>query len=247
MKRLTVLSSLGLLTASLAFAEPIPSITKISLVSGKSVEGGIAVNPVTHKAYVIAELATEGADDEKVVFVIGTDALKDAKSALKKIKLPLGAPTEPLKWIPIPNENEYMAIDSARNLIYVGTRFSVEQGESDSDTETDTDGGGEVDAPDAVAVTAATPAPVIRGTLTVIDGNTDTVIGTWYFAPGIEPEGVAIDPANGVVYLGAKAPEGEADDDDVCSSGTPIPDVGEPADVECWTAGTSMPSPSTRR
>lgn len=239
MKKLTLVLFPGLLAASLALAEPVPSITKISLTSGKSVEGGIAVNPATHKAYVIAELATEGADDEKVVFVIDSDTLKDAKSAPKRIKLPLAPLPEPLKWIPIPNENEYMAIDSARNLIYVGTRFSVEQEESDSDTETgtDPDTGGEVDAPDPVTAPAVTPAPVIHGTLTVIDGSTDTVIGTWYFPDGIEPEGVAIDPATGVVYLGAKAPEGEADDDGVCSSGTPIFDVGEPADVECWTAG----------
>jgi len=242
-KRLTLLVILGLLTASPAFADPIPLITKISLTSGKSMEGGIAVNPVTHKAYVIAELAAEGADDEKVVFVIDSDALKDAKRAPKKISLSPGTTTDPLKWIPIPNENEYMAIDSDRNLIYVGTRFSVEQEESDADTETDADGGGEVeapggvDAPDPVPVTALEPAPVIRGTLTVIDGNTDTVIATWYFPPGIEPEGVAVDPANGVVYLGAKAPEGEADADDHCSSGVPIFDVGEPGDVECWTAG----------
>jgi DNA-binding beta-propeller fold protein YncE len=208
------------------------------LPMGKSMEGGIAVNPVTHKAYVIAELATEGADDEKVVFVFDNDSL-NAKSAPKKLGLPL-ATTHPVKVIPILNENEYIAIDSIRNLIYVGTKFSVEQDESDTG---DDGGGGDVEPPggeeppELPPVTSLEPVPVTLGTFTVIDGNTDTVIDTWYFSPGIEPEGVAVDPATGVVYLGAKAPEGEAADDLTCTSGTPIPDIGEPGDVECWTGG----------
>ncbi len=205
-------------------------------------EGGIAVNPVTHKTYVIAELATEGADDEKVVFVLDHGVLVDAKATPKKLQLPAGNTADPLKFIHIPYENEYITIESARNLIYVPTRFTVEQEESDTDTDDDT-GGDEVDAPGGMEmpqlapVTSLEPVPVILGTLTVIDGKTDTVIATWYFDLGIEPEGVAVDPATGVVYVGAKAPEGEATDDDYCSSGTPIFDVGEPADVECWTAG----------
>jgi DNA-binding beta-propeller fold protein YncE len=236
-KRLILLIILGLLTVSLAFAGQSKSLTKIALPMGKSMEGGIAVNPVTHKAYVIAELATESADDQKVIFVFDNGAL-NAKSAPKKLGLPL-ATTHPVKVIPIPNENEYIAIDSTRNLIYVGTKFSVEQDESDTG---DDSGGGEVapggeEPPELAPVTSLDPVIVTLGTLTVIDGNTDTVIATWYFDPGIEPEGVAVDPVNGVVYLGAKAPEGEAADDNTCSSGTPIPDIGEPGDAECWTAG----------
>ncbi len=239
MKRAILLIVLGLLTAGLAFAGQ-PSITKISLQTGKSVEGGIAINPVTHKAYVIAELSTEGADDYKVVFVIDDAVLIDAKTAPKKLDLPYGTTTYPLKFIPIPNENEYITVDSVRNLIYVGTKFSVEQDESDTG---DDAGGGDIEPPggeeppELAPVTTLDPVPVKLGTLTVIDGNTDTVIATWYFDLGIEPEGVAVDPQTGVVYLAAKAPEGEASDDDYCASGTPIPDIGEPDDVECWTAG----------
>jgi DNA-binding beta-propeller fold protein YncE len=238
MKRLILVVMLGLLTASLAFAGQ-TSLTKMILPMGKSMEGGIAVNPVTHKAYVIAELAAEGADDEKVIFVFDNDSL-NAKNAPKKLGLPL-ATTHPVKVIPILNENEYIAIDSIRNLVYVGTKFSVEQDESD--TGDDEGGGGDVEPPggeeppELAPVTSLEPVPVILGTLTVIDGNTDTVIDTWYFSPGIEPEGVAVDPATGVVYLGAKAPEGEAADDLTCTSGTPIPDIAEPGDVECWTGG----------
>jgi DNA-binding beta-propeller fold protein YncE len=243
MKRLALLVMLvmlGLLTASLAFAGQPPSLTKISLQAGKNPEG-IAVNPVTHKAYVITENTAEG-DDQKAIFVLDNNVI-NAKSAPKKLELPFGTTTHQPTVVPIPNENEYIAIDSTRNLIYVATRFHAEQDEP-PDTDDDS-GGGEVDAPGGVnppelaPVTALEPVTVTLGTLTVIDGNTDTVIATWYFDPGIEPEGVAVDSVNSVVYVGAKAPEGEASDDDTCSSGTPIPDVGEPGDVECWTAGNT--------
>ncbi len=237
MNRLILLFVLALVTASLALSQP--SLVKINLPPAKSIEGGIAVNPVTHKAYLIAEVAAEGADDQKAVFVFDNATL-NAKSAPKKLALPLGTTTHPPGVIPIDNENEYIAIDSTRNLIYVGTKFAIEQDESD---DSDDDTGGDVEAPDGLVmpvmapVTSLTPETVILGTLTVIDGNTDTVLATWYFDPGIEPEGVAVDSVRSIVYLAAKAPEGEADDDDICSSGTPIPDVGEPGDVECWTGG----------
>ncbi len=248
MRRILALIIFAVLTAGLSFAQQSALITKISLEGllppGKSVEGGIAVNPVTHKAYVIAELATEGSDDAKVVFVLDSNTLS-AKSAPKKLGLSI-ATSRPVKVIPIPNENEYIAIDSDRNLIYLGTKFSVEEDESD----TGDDAGGEAEPPGDEADPPGgeeppelppptdPPMAVKLGTLTVIDGNTDTVIATWYFQPGVEPEGTAVDPATGVVYVAAKAPEGESADDGTCSSGTPIPDIGEPADVECWTAGS---------
>ena len=239
MKRLILLVTLGLLTVSYAFAAPTKSLIKLILPMGKSMEGGIAVNPVTHKAYVIAELNAEGADDAKAVFVYD-DASVTANKAPKKLLLPL-VTTLPVKIIPIPNENEYLAIDSARNLIYVGTKYSVEQDEADTGDDTgegETEPPGGEEPPELAPVTSATPIPVTLGSLTVIDGSTDSVIATWYFAPGIEPEGTAVDPLTGIVYLAAKAPEGEAADDDTCSSGTPIYDLGEPLDVECWTAGS---------
>jgi DNA-binding beta-propeller fold protein YncE len=238
MRRILPMIIFGVLTASLAFAGS-TMVTKIDLQSGKSVEGGIAVNPVTHKAYVIAELSTEGADDEKVVFVLDENVLTQTRLGSKKLSLTPSPTITPLRFIHIANENEYIAVDSTRNLIYVGTKFSVEQDESDSgdDSGSDEAGADAVDTPESDAGTGAQVGAVLAGTLTVIDGNTDSVIATWLFDPGIEPEGVAIDPATGVVYLAAKAPEGEANTDDVCSSGTPIYDVGEPGDVECWTAG----------
>ncbi len=240
MKRTILVAVFGVLTASLASAQQQPPlITRVNLQTGKSVEGGIAVNPVTHKAYVLAELATEGADDYKAVFVIGDNVLIDAKTAPKRLNVTPGTITSVLKYVHVPYENEYIAVDSARNLIYVPTKFTVEQDESDSSSDSsDAEPPGGTETPALVPPKSATPAQVILGTLTVIDGNTDTVIATWYFPEGVEPEGVAVDPATGVVYVGAKAPEGEGASDDVCNSwATPIPDVGEPADVECWTSG----------
>ena len=205
MKRILSLVSFALLTTGLAFADESSGLTKTSLQAAKSIEGGIAVNPVTHKAYLIAEEATEGSDDRKAVFV-----------------LDMASPTEPLKVIPIANENEYITIDSTRNLIYLATKFDTTEEETDASD-------GDVEPPSGSAATV--------GTLTVIDGNTDTVIATWNFDPAIEPEQVAVDTAHSIVYVGAKAPEGESANNESCTSGTPIPDVGEPGDVECWTAG----------
>jgi len=242
MKRLILLVMLGLLTASLAFAGQIRlqsrELIKVSLEVGKNPEG-MAVNPVTHKAYVIAEQDTEG-DDQYCLFILDNNVVSLRGGAPKKLDLHFGATIQAPKTIPIPNESEYIAIDSTRNLIYVSTKFHAAQ---DEPPDTGDDSGGEVDAPGGMnppvlaPVTVLEPVPVTLGTLTVVDGNTDTVIATWYFSPGMEPEGVAVDPVNGVVYVGAKAPEGEAQEDDTCSSGTPIFDVGEPGDVECWTAG----------
>ncbi len=206
---------LGLLTASVALADQPPSLTKIGLPGFSSPEG-MAVNPVTHKAYIIAEAhIAEDSDGQKVVLVINT----------------VPPTTYPPKMIAIPNESEYIAIDSVRNLIYVSTKFDLAEEESDG---SDTDN--EVDASGLAAVTALGAGTL--GTLTVIDGFTDTVIATWNFPEGVEPEGVAVDTGASIVYVAAKAPEGESSIDDTCSSGTPIPDVGEPADVECWTAGS---------
>lgn len=217
MKRLILPLLLALLTPCLALAQEPSGLIKIAGV-GKSMEGGIAVNPVTHKAYVLAELATEGSDDAKTIFVIDDDVLT------------LGVAAHPPKEIPIPNENEYVTIDTTRNLIYVATKIPGEESESDSGGDA-----GEAEVPGQVEPPSNPQVPV--GTLTVIDGETDTVIATYYFAPGVEPEQVAVDTANGVVYVAAKAPEGESPTNDSCISGTPIPDVGEPADVECWTGG----------
>lgn len=190
MRRILPLAMFGALTASVVFAGQSATVTTVRM-PGKNMEG-IAVNPVTHKAYVLGEEAREGADDAKAVFVVDDAVL-------------LG--TKPPKVIPIPNENEYIAIDTIRNLVYVPTKFSLEQADP-------------------------------RGTLTVIDANTDAVIAIWYFERGLEPEGVAVDSATGVVYVAAKAPEGETPNNDGCYPwAVPIPDVGESTDVECWTSG----------
>lgn len=237
MKRLILLVILGLLAAGLAcstdrspettsaisgtanaqsFAGQPSFITKIDLPIGKNLEG-IIINPATHKAYVIGELATEGADDYKAVFVISNDVIA-GKSAPKVIH--------------IPYESEYAAVDSIRNLIYIPTKYSVEGAESDDDAD-EVDTG--VDPPEV----PVPGEPVVHlGTLSVIDGKTDTLIAIYPFDEGIQPEGVAVDPVTGFVYVGAKAPEGESSNDNVCNPwATPIPDVAEPEDVECWTSG----------
>ena len=234
MKRAILIVVFTLLAASLAVAEQLPLISRVYLQNGKSFEGGIAINPVTHKVYLIAELATEGADDEKVVFVVDEDVLRGAKSA-RKISIPTSVTA---KYIPIANENEYIVVDSTRNLIYVATKYGLQ--EAESDTEGDSSGEGESETTGGDGEDSSGGGGVgtlINGTLTVIDGNTDTVIATYPFQPGIEPEGVAVDTVNSVVYVAAKAPEGEAASDNFCAAGTPIYDVGEPGDVECWTPG----------
>ncbi len=238
MRRILLLVILGVLGVGLLFAEQPPSLTRINFQGWKSMEGGIAVNPVTHKVYIIAEQATEDADNQKAVFVLNNESIT-AQRVSKKVGLPR-ATANPLKVIPILTENEYITVDPVRNLIYVGTKFSVEQdsAEAGDDGESEIEPPGSEEPPDLLPPTSSDPVPVTVGTLTVIDGNTDTVVGIYYFAPGIEPEGVAVDPASGIVYLGAKAPEGEAADDGTCTSGTPIPDIAEPSDVECWTAGS---------
>ncbi|WP_243370371.1 hypothetical protein [Geotalea sp. SG265] len=208
MKRLILLVILSIATANLAFADQNYLIRKIDLPMGKNFEG-ITVNPTTHKAYVIGELATEGADDDKAVFVINSMVLA-GKSAPKVIH--------------IPYETEYAAVDPIRNLIYLSTKYSVEAPETDNGT------AGEVVLPGQ---------PVVHlGTLTVIDGYTDSVLTAYTFDAGIQPEGVAVDPATGIVYVGAKAPEGESSNVNICNAwATPIPDVADPGDVECWTSG----------
>lgn len=208
MNRILWLVSFAVLTAGLAFAQEPSGFTKATLPAAKNIEGGIAVNPVTHKVYLVAEETVEGSDDRKAVFVFDLETITQAP-----------------KVIPIANENEYITIDSTRNLIYVATKFDT--------AEEETDAGGRDDE----VVTAAAYASRTAGTLTVIDGNTDTVIATWNFDLGVEPEQVAVDPASHIVYVGAKAPEGESANNETCTSGVPIPDIGEPSDVECWTPG----------
>ncbi|HET9682076.1 MAG TPA: hypothetical protein VFP19_08560 [Candidatus Limnocylindrales bacterium] len=229
MKRAIALVVVGLLAASCGSPANSSSDSALGVTSlirmyqhvGKNPEG-IAVNPVTHKAYVFAEQDIEG-DDNYALFVLDDDVLAG-----------LAAP----QVIPVPNENEYLAIDSVRNLIYVPTKFRLEaveppdSGGDESGGETDAD----VDVP--APITPPPGATYQLGTLTVVDGNTNAVIGSWKFDFGFEPEGVAVDLATGIVYVGAKAPEGESANDDYCAYGTEIPDVGSPEDLECWTAGT---------
>ena len=67
---------------------------------GKNREG-IAVNPVTHKAYAISENTTEG-DDQYVLFVLDGNVI-DARSAPRKLNLPFTTTQGP-KVVPIPYE-----------------------------------------------------------------------------------------------------------------------------------------------
>ena len=177
----------------------------ITLTAGKNPEG-IAVNPVTHKAYVVAEVDNP---DQQVVMVFNGAALL------------AGQPIPPPKLIPITDESEYIAVDTMRNRIYLSTRYGIES----SDDESGGDEGG-VDS----AITT-----INKGTLTVIDGKTDTVIAIYQFPEGIEPEGVAIDRQRNIVYVATKAPEPEPAGG-TCPWGTWF--IDEDGDEECWTSGT---------
>jgi hypothetical protein len=176
----------------------------ISVLAGKNPEG-MAVNPVTHKAYIVGEVDNP---DRQVVMVFDDAAL---------------AGTSAPKLIEIPDETEYITVDSTRNRIYLSTRYGLDNEEG---------GGGDVG--DSDAPTSAQATGVTLGTLTVIDGNTDTVIATYQFQEGVEPEGVAVDTVENVVYVGTKAPEPEPFNG-ACPSGTFF--IDEDGDEECWTAG----------
>lgn len=196
MKRPIVLVILGLLTAGLAFAQA-PNMVRLQ--AGKNPEG-IAVNPVTHKAYVVAEVDDP---DRQVVMVFNGAA--------------------PPKLIPITDETEYITIDATRNRIYLSTRFGLEDSGDEGGGDTD------LDAP-----VPAQGTGINLGTLTVIDGKTDTVVATYQFPEGWEPEGVAVDTLRNIVYVGAKAPEPEPANG-ACPWGTFF--IDEDGDEECWTAG----------
>lgn len=204
MKRLIVLVILGLLTASLAFAQ---TKNMFSLQAGKNPEG-IAVNPVTHKAYVVAEVDDP---DRQVVMVFSGLALMSGAT--------MPAPT----LIEIPDESEYITVDKTRNRIYLSTRFGLEDSGDEGGGDTD------VEAPSPALATGMN-----LGTLTVIDGKTDTVIATYQFPEGVEPEGVAVDTLRNIVYVGTKAPEPEPAGG-TCPAGTFF--IDEDGDEECWTAG----------
>ncbi len=205
MNRMSLVVFLLLVATSLSFAQQAPVLLK-NLRAGDNPEG-MTVNPVTHKAYVVAETSVAG----KAVVVFDSGVLT--------------------KVIPITNESEYITADSVRNRIYVATKYGSLDAEGGDDSD-DSEEGEETPEPQEGQV-------LVMGTLTVIDGNSDSVIATYTFPDAVEPEGVAVDPSNGVVYVGAKAPEGEAAADDVCNPwAIPIYDVGEPGDVECWTSGS---------
>lgn len=194
MKRLALLLVFGLLSVNPLFAS---TWSVISLQAGKNPEG-IAINPVTHKAYIVAEVDDP---DRQVVMVFDGAALIS------------GGTMPPPKLIPIQDETEYITVDTTRNRVYLSTRFGTEDG-------------GDTEPPDA---------PMLNlGTLTVIDGKTDTVIATYQFPEGWEPEGVAVDRLRNIVYVGTKAPEPEPENGQ-CPWGTFF--IDEDGDEECWTGG----------
>jgi hypothetical protein len=174
----------------------------VSLPAGKNPEG-MAVNPITHKAYVVGEVDDP---DRQVVMVFDEAALHGS------------AP----KLIVIPDETEYITVDPLRNRIYLSTRYGLED-PSDSGGDTDAD----------LAPTPATATTL--GTLSVIDGETDTLIASYQFPEGVEPEGVAVDVNRNVVYVGLKAPNPEPENG-TCPWGTWFLD--RDGEDECWTAGS---------
>lgn len=121
------------------------------------------------------------------------------------------------KLIQIADETEYITVDAIRNLIYLSTRYGLDSGEEE---------------PPEVPVLGAS---ITLGTLTVIDGNTDTVAASYQFPPGVEPEGVAVDLYGNIVYVGTKQPEPEPMNG-ACPWGTFFMD--RDGDEECWTGGS---------
>jgi len=168
------------------------------LAAGKNPEG-MVVNPVTHKAYIVAEVDNP---DRQVVMVFD-DAARRGTSAPKLIQ--------------IPDETEYITVDPSRNRIYLSTRYGLEQ-----------EGTGDAPSP-------AQPTVLTLGTLTVIDGNTDTLLASYQFPEGVEPEGVAVDVHRNIVYVGIKAPNPEPANG-ACPWGTFF--IDEDGEEECWTAGS---------
>lgn len=200
MRHRILIFTFGLLTASLAFAQ---SSTLIQLPAGKNPEG-IAVNPVTHKAYVAAEVDNP---DRRVLMVFDGPALSGTSSP---------------KLITIANETEYITVDPYRNRIYLSTKYGIVTDDVESGDEEGSD----------VATSVTT---TVLGTLTVVDGRTDTIIASYQFADGVEPEGVAVDPLRDIVYVGTKAPNPEPANG-ACAWGTFF--IDEDGDEECWTAGS---------
>ncbi len=75
----------------------------------------------------------------------------------------------------------------------------------------------------------------------VIDGATDTVVGyvSLVFSDGAwQPEGIAVDVAQNLIYVGAKAPPLEWEEEGTKPPGCEmIPDPLEEHGVECWNPG----------
>lgn len=208
LRRILFFLAVSLTLTSLTFAQDTQSAQSspslIKLPAGKNPEG-MAVNPVTHKAYIVAEVDNP---DRQVVMVFD-EAARNGTSAPKLIE--------------IPDETEYITVDPFRNRIYLSTRYGLDNEE----------GGGDVG--DSDAPTPAQATGVTLGTLTVIDGKTDTVIATYQFPEGVEPEGVAVDLFRNIVYVGLKTPEPEPANG-ACPWGTFF--IDEDGDEECWTAGS---------
>lgn len=201
------LLAFSLVLTSLTFAQQSPP-SLIKLQSDIKNPEGIAVNPFTHKAYVVGEVDDP---DRQVVMVWDEAALKGTSAP---------------KLIVIPDETEYITVDPYRNRIYLSTRYGVEE---------PPDSGGDTGGPDNDSPTPAQTTAVTLGTLTVIDGETDTLIASYQFPEGVEPEGVAVDFERNVVYVGAKAPNPEPENG-VCPWGTWF--IDEDGEDECWTAGS---------
>ena len=205
MKRLILTVVFGLLAAHSAVAA---TQSLIKLPAGKNPEG-IAVNPITHKAYVAAEVDNP---DRRVIMVFDNAALSGTSGP---------------KLVTIANETEYITVDPLRNRIYLSTKYGI--------VSDDVEGGGEDSAEEGDIDSVGTVTNTVLGTLTVINGRTDTVIATYQFPDGVEPEGVAVDPLRNIVYVGTKAPNPEPANGQ-CPWGTYF--IDEDGDEECWTAGS---------
>lgn len=201
--------------ASLLFKQENGPITtgdgyiKVRMDVGSEPEG-IAVNPVTHTAYI---LSRDVATNTKNVVVIDNDTL-NSKASPKKLNLPLGAAAKAPKLIHIANDHEYLAIDSTRNLIYVPTNYAAPYTPELNQPPDEND----------------EPTAGVLGTLTAIDGKTNSILAVYEFPEGYIPEATAVDPVNNIVYIAAKLPEAGS------PSGCPIDPASGQAECE-FTGG----------
>jgi DNA-binding beta-propeller fold protein YncE len=185
----------------------------------------------------------------------GTEAEAKASSPLLKVYFNVGkAP-------------EGMTVNLATHRVFIETDLEDGDVEPPGDDESGEESGGEAEPYTVVDIDpvtgisyaqitvhsegeylAANPATNLvyhanmrTSEVAVIDGATDTVVGyvSLVFSDGAwQPEGIAVDVAQNLIYVGAKAPPLEWEEEGTKPPGCEmIPDPLEEHGVECWNPG----------